>query len=71
MRVSCEIEEIEIENENGIDVESINVTCTRCEHSVKCYGRSDRSVRRAMAMLAEQCPEGEHNFYCDESEECL
>jgi hypothetical protein len=39
--------------------------CGRCNHEVSVYGHSERSRRRAAAMLREQCPEEENNYYRD------
>lgn len=62
-KVEVEIEEVLLENERGIEVESICATCSRCDHEVEVYGTSDMSVRRACIMLREDCPMGEENFY--------
>ncbi len=68
MKVKCESEEIELDGDGEDLVESICVSCTRCQHAVEVFGRSDRSIRRGLVMLREECPNGEQNFYvCDGS----
>lgn len=60
----CEVEEIELEGDYG-DVESVRVTCTKCGHATESYGTGDASRRRCLALLREECPRGESNFYSD------
>lgn len=68
MRVPCTVDYIELDGDYG-PIESVSVTCTRCGHSVESYGTSERSIRRCLVMLREQCREGENNFYvCDEAD---
>jgi hypothetical protein len=62
MRVRCEVAEVELEGDHGT-VDGLCVACTRCEHQAEVFGTSSRSVRRALVMLREECPEGENNFY--------
>lgn len=69
MRVKCEVEFGETENENGIVVPCVEVTCGRCNHMTTAYGDSSASVRAALVMLREECPEGESNFYVAENGE--
>jgi hypothetical protein len=67
MRVPVTVEEITLENDNGHDVESVAVTCSRCDETVEVYGISGASVRRGCVMLREGCEES--NFYvCEDSE---
>ena len=67
MRVTATAEETELEGENDsghpIPIDSLIVTCERCGHTVEVYGTSSRSARRGAAMLREECPYGESNFY--------
>lgn len=63
--VPCEAEDI-VEDK----IRSVAVYCTRCGHSVISYGRSDRSIRRCLALMREECPNDEANYYtCEEGEE--
>jgi len=68
MRVEATADETELEGDHGL-VKGLVVTCDRCGHEVEVFGVSDASARRGGAMLAEECPKGERNFYVvDEGE---
>lgn len=60
-KVECEIEEIEQDGQPAIQA-----TCTACEHTTVSYGTSDRSIKRCLVLMREECPEGETNFYVEE-----
>jgi hypothetical protein len=62
MKVACDVEEVELEGDCA-PVPSVCVTCTRCDHCVESYGTTDASVRRSLAVMREECPRGENNFY--------
>ena len=63
MVVETNIEEIELETDDGRPIDGLTVTCTRCGHSVEVFGTSDASARRGAVMLREDCTRGENNFY--------
>lgn len=63
MRVSCDIEQVELENDDGRPVDGVQATCIRCEHQTESYGTSSNSVRRCLVMMREECPQDESNFY--------
>lgn len=68
MRVECTVEEVELEGDYDT-VPGVCVTCGRCDRQVEVFGDSDRSIRRGLVMLREECPNEESNFYVtDESE---
>lgn len=60
--VHCTVEMIYLTGDHG-EIRSVRVTCDRCGHEVTSYGRSDRSVRRCLALLREECPDDEENYY--------
>lgn len=66
MRVTCDIEESLLENESGQEVEGITARCSRCDHETESFGTSERSVKRCLVLMREECPNGEENFYTDE-----
>ena len=68
MRVPVEIEEVVLQSEEGRDVDGVIARCSRCDHETESFGTSDRSIKRCLALLREECPEGEDNFYVDDSE---
>lgn len=65
-RVECEVEEITLENAEGYDLPGVRCTCSRCGHETESFGTSDASIRRCLALMREECPEGESNFYVTE-----
>jgi hypothetical protein len=67
-QVRCEVEEVELENDCGKMVEGVRVTCGRCGHTTESFGTGPASTRRCLALLREECPEGERNFYITEGE---
>ena len=64
-RVEVEFTEVTIENEDGRMQDGMCAECERCNHKVEVYGRSDKSKRRALATLREECPQNEENFYVE------
>lgn len=68
MRVSVEIEQVILVNEDDRDVDGIVARCSRCDHETESFGTSERSVKRCLALLRDECPNDENNFYVDESE---
>lgn len=62
-RVEVQVEETEVENEDGIPVDGLCVTCSRCDHEVEVFGQGGKSLRRACVMLKEECPLGQENYY--------
>ncbi len=67
MRITCHIEEIDMDGDYTASVEGVQATCSRCGHTVESYGTDERSVRRCLAVMREECPEGENNFYRSEA----
>lgn len=68
MRVLCGIEETAVENERGIEVPGTVATCSRCGHETESYGTSDASIKRCLALMREECPNQESNYYVDQDE---
>lgn len=67
MRVKCMIEEVELENDDGAEVPGIQATCGRCNHETTSFGQHEGSIKRCLVLMREECPEGENNFYVEES----
>jgi DNA polymerase III epsilon subunit family exonuclease len=63
MKVLCEVDYCEIENEQGREVPCVKVTCGRCGHQTESFGQHEGSIKRCMILLKEECPNGERNFY--------
>lgn len=41
-------------------------TCSECDHETESFGTSDRSIKRCLVLMREECPLGEENFYVEE-----
>lgn len=67
-KVECDVERVDIENENGKLVPGVLVTCQECEHAEQSYGQGDASIKRCLALLRENCPEDQENYYVDADE---
>ena len=61
-RIKCELDYITIENENGIEVDGVCCTCTKCGKSEESFGTGQRSINRCLLMLYNSCDCG-NNFY--------
>ncbi len=62
-KIKCDIEEITLEGDYDNEVPGIMATCSKCGHSTESYGTSESSIKRCLALMNEECPEGEDNFY--------
>lgn len=62
MRVFCEVEETDLENDHGQIVPGVVVTCSECEHKVESFGTGAGSIRRYLALLREECPLRQENY---------
>jgi ribosomal protein S27AE len=63
MKVSLDVFQTEVENDDGDTVEGIEMECPRCGHMVKVYGTHEGSLARGTAMMRDECPRGEKNRY--------
>lgn len=68
MKVECEVDYTELENAEGREVPGVIVTCSRCSHSEESFGQGEASVRRCFALLRENCPNREENYYTDQNQ---
>jgi rRNA maturation endonuclease Nob1 len=62
MKVGVEIYNTELEGDYR-SVDGLRLVCQRCGHEVEVFGTSDVSARCGAAILRDECPEGENNFY--------
>jgi len=70
-KIQCEIEQVELKGDNGRTVAGTRATCTQCDHVTESFGTSPASIRRCLALMAEECEDsvdGERNFYVDKDE---
>jgi hypothetical protein len=56
MKVYCRISKVETPPRTI-------ATCDRCEHMTESAGSGPESVRRCLALMREECPQEEGNFY--------
>lgn len=61
-RVECEVNYETIE-ENGRKGDGVIVTCGDCGICTQSFGTSERSVKRCLVLLKDQCPTGDSNYY--------
>jgi hypothetical protein len=61
-QVSCEVRSDQVEFQ-GKKIDGVQATCTECGHVEEAGGTSERSVKRCLASMNENCPEDENNFY--------
>lgn len=61
--VACDVDFTSRENDNGFPQDCVVVTCSECDHSEQSWGHGERSVRRCLALMAENCPHDAKNFY--------
>lgn len=67
--VTCVVDYTYAENEGGNEQECVVVECSECEHSERSWGHGDKSVRRCLVLMGQNCPEGADNFYILERDE--
>lgn len=63
MKVVCEIQAVQLTDESGRLREGVQAICGECDHITQSYGTHANSVVRCLALLREQCPCGDENFY--------
>lgn len=66
VKIECDIEEIELENERGELIPSVSLTCSRCNHVVESFGQHSGSIKRCLATMRDECEEvqgTQFNYY--------
>ena len=67
MRVECEIDYTELEGDHGM-VDGVTATCNQCGHCTESFGQSEASIKRCLALMREECPTQEANYYVEEKQ---
>lgn len=67
-KIECTVEFCTVENARGNDQPAVRVKCPRCDHTTESFGQGENSVRRCLALMREECPMGEDNFYTVEED---
>lgn len=68
MRVKCLVENTTLRDLEGENVDAIVAECRKCGHETESFGRTEGSILRCLALMREDCPLGEKNFYVDEDD---
>jgi hypothetical protein len=61
--VECDFKEVILQNDNDMDMDGIEVHCTRCGSIQIAFGREKKSFNYACRQLHNSCPKGENNYY--------
>lgn len=61
--IQCDVFEIDMEDDRGKSVPGVRAECEECEHATESYGTGSGSIKRCLALLREECPGGENNYY--------
>jgi ribosomal protein S27E len=62
-KIECEVDVVWLEDDQGRQVKGVRAKCTACGHETVSYGEGHRSIQRCLALMREQCPMGEKNWY--------
>lgn len=68
VKVKCSVTETELENDRGHEVQGVVVACTRCDHKTESFGTGEASIKRCLALMREECPNNEENYYVNEND---
>jgi hypothetical protein len=65
---TIEVTALEETNDLGetIHAPGVRATCSECNHQTESFGTGGDSRRRCLALLRDECPMGETNWYADE-----
>lgn len=62
--IRCSVDyDDDLENSEGWPVGGVTVTCSKCRHTTESYGQGEKSVKRCLLLLHQECPLEEENFY--------
>lgn len=65
-KIKCEIIYDTETNDYGTDSTCVRAICSKCGHETMSFGDSDVSILRCLALMREECPEEENNFYIED-----
>ncbi len=70
-RVVCDVSHVDLPSSFGgnIKIPGVSARCTKCDHHEESYGRTDKSVRRCLVLMRENCELNEDNFYTTDASE--
>lgn len=64
-RVTINMSDEELDGDYGA-VEGVAAECSRCGHRTESFGRGEASASRCAALMREECPRGEKNYYVED-----
>lgn len=64
--IHCKITEEHLHGDNVRWIEGVVATCSLCNHQTQSFGTGEASILRCLAMLREDCPLGQSNFYTNQ-----
>ena len=67
-KILCEVFTDTETNDYGNDSPCVRAVCSRCGHETMSFGESEDSVTRCLALMREECPLGENNFYIEDED---
>jgi len=62
MRISVGVEEVTLQGDYG-EVAGVSAKCSKCGHETESFGTEEKSYKRCLALMREECPQDENNFY--------
>lgn len=65
-QIECEVHFFDKENEHGKTTPAVRITCGKCLHEVEVFGQGPDSIKRGLATMREECPQGKKNWYVEE-----
>jgi len=65
-QIECEVYYFDKENDRGGTTPSVKITCGKCMWEVEVFGQGPDSIKRGLATMREECPEGKKNWYVEE-----
>ena len=59
--------DVDVERDDGMVMKGVRATCDCCDAVTESFGTTAKSVRRCLAMMREECEQGEDSyFYADD-----
>lgn len=65
-RIHCDVEYEKVENDNGLWLPGVMVTCSECGAMTESCGQTEKSVNRCLALMRDECECEGDNFYTTE-----
>ncbi len=67
MKIHCVVTDADLKDGEDRVVEGVRVECARCGHVTESFGTASPSIKRCLALMKEECPYNEANYYVDEN----